>query len=250
MYDIDKKQFGQFVAQLRKDKGLTQKQLAAQLYISDKAVSKWEVGASIPDPALLVPLAEILGVTVTELLQCKRSETDQQMDPAEVEQVVQKAVYYGESDKPVRAWTEHTTLQLFWLVCCVLGVGLQLFSWQNESVVSTVITLAVLAAVFGGYFAFAAPLCLPSCYDEHRISLYYDKGVRMNVLGVYFNNQNWPHIRRTLIQWSAITMLAVPTASLVMQWLAVDPWLQNMLLMLAVLAGMFVPLYVVGRKKG
>lgn len=47
MHEIDKKQFGAFVAQLRKEKGYTQKELAQQLYLSDKAVSKWETGVSL-----------------------------------------------------------------------------------------------------------------------------------------------------------------------------------------------------------
>ena len=46
MYELDKPRFGAFVADRRKEKGLTQKQLAEKLYISDKAVSKWETGVS------------------------------------------------------------------------------------------------------------------------------------------------------------------------------------------------------------
>lgn len=46
MYDIDKQRFGAFIASLRKERGMTQKQLAQQLFISDKAVSKWETGVS------------------------------------------------------------------------------------------------------------------------------------------------------------------------------------------------------------
>ena len=44
MYELDKEKFGAFVAQLRKEKGYTQKELAERLYISNKAVSKWETG--------------------------------------------------------------------------------------------------------------------------------------------------------------------------------------------------------------
>ena len=68
MYQIDKVSWGAFVARLRREKGWTQKELAERLYVSDKAVSKWETGASLPDTQLLIPLAEQLGVTVTELL--------------------------------------------------------------------------------------------------------------------------------------------------------------------------------------
>ena len=46
MFNIDKKKFGAFVAVLRKEKGITQKELSEKLCISDKAVSKWETGVS------------------------------------------------------------------------------------------------------------------------------------------------------------------------------------------------------------
>lgn len=89
VFTIDKQAFGAFVAQLRREKGLTQKELARELYVSDKAVSKWETGASIPDTALLVPLAELLGVTVTELLLCRRQVDQAPMDARTVEDVVE-----------------------------------------------------------------------------------------------------------------------------------------------------------------
>ena len=46
MHEIDKDRFGAFVDQLRREKGMTQRELADQLYVSDKAVSKWERGVS------------------------------------------------------------------------------------------------------------------------------------------------------------------------------------------------------------
>ncbi len=49
-------------------KNLTQKDLAEKLYVSDKTVSKWERGLSMPNVVLLIPIADILDVTVTELL--------------------------------------------------------------------------------------------------------------------------------------------------------------------------------------
>ena len=53
---------------------MTQKELAQRLFVSDKAVSKWERGLSMPDVALLAPLSELLGVTVTELLRGQRTQ--------------------------------------------------------------------------------------------------------------------------------------------------------------------------------
>jgi transcriptional regulator with XRE-family HTH domain len=46
VYELDKSRFGAFVAQLRREKGWTQRQLAERLFVSDKAVSKWETGVS------------------------------------------------------------------------------------------------------------------------------------------------------------------------------------------------------------
>lgn len=63
---------GSFLQQLRKENQLTQKELASQLHVTDKAVSKWERDLSAPDISLLIPLAQILGVSTTELLQGRR----------------------------------------------------------------------------------------------------------------------------------------------------------------------------------
>ena len=69
---MDQQKIGGFIAALRKEKGLTQRQLADRLYVTNKAVSKWELGRSLPDSATLEPLAHALGVTVDELLSGKR----------------------------------------------------------------------------------------------------------------------------------------------------------------------------------
>lgn len=59
---------GNVIKELREQKHMTQKQLAEQLHVSDKTVSKWEVGRGLPDVELLVELASALGVSVAELL--------------------------------------------------------------------------------------------------------------------------------------------------------------------------------------
>ena len=69
MFEVNKESFGSFVAEQRKAEGYTQRELAERLFVSDKAVSKWERGLSMPDISLLIPLAEILEVSVTELLE-------------------------------------------------------------------------------------------------------------------------------------------------------------------------------------
>lgn len=65
---MDQVKIGQFIARKRKEKNLTQRQLADILEISDKTISKWETGNGLPDVSLMMPLCEILTISVNELL--------------------------------------------------------------------------------------------------------------------------------------------------------------------------------------
>ena len=74
---MDNVKTGAFIKALRTGKGLTQRELAERLHITDRAVSKWERGLSAPDIALLEPLAEALEVSVVELIRGERIPPDQ-----------------------------------------------------------------------------------------------------------------------------------------------------------------------------
>ncbi len=65
---MNQTEIGKFIAKCRKEKKLTQAQLAEKLNITDRAVSKWETGKSMPDSSIMLALCEILGITVNELL--------------------------------------------------------------------------------------------------------------------------------------------------------------------------------------
>ena len=65
---MDQNKIGNFISKLRKEKGLTQNDVAEKLGVTDKAVSKWERGLACPDISLLIPLSNILGISVNELL--------------------------------------------------------------------------------------------------------------------------------------------------------------------------------------
>ena len=69
---MDQVKIGKFISQMRKEKGLTQKQLGEELLISDKTVSKWETGKGMPEVSLMLPLCEKLGINVNELLTGER----------------------------------------------------------------------------------------------------------------------------------------------------------------------------------
>ena len=76
---MDQARIGRFIAEMRKAKRLTQRQLADALAISDKTVSKWECGKGLPEVSLMLPLCEALEITVNDLLSGERvSGTDYQ----------------------------------------------------------------------------------------------------------------------------------------------------------------------------
>ncbi len=65
---MDQEKIGKFIADCRKEKGLTQAALAEKLGITDRAVSKWETGKSLPDASIMLDLCTILNINVNELL--------------------------------------------------------------------------------------------------------------------------------------------------------------------------------------
>ena len=175
------KNLGSFVAALRREKGWTQKELAERLHVTDKAVSKWERRVSMPDTALLIPLAETLGVSVTELLRGERLESDAPLAQREVEMLVEGAV---------RRW---------WLCLplAVLGMAVLLLCAPDPAVFGGVLLVEGLCLGFGAYLCFGIRDVLPAYYDENRITSYSDGIFRMNLAGIALNNRNWPHIIRT-----------------------------------------------------
>ena len=65
---MDLSKIGAFIAEQRKKQGLTQSQLAEMLYITDRAVSKWERGKSMPDSSIMLDLCKALKISVNDLL--------------------------------------------------------------------------------------------------------------------------------------------------------------------------------------
>ena len=173
MYELDKAAFGRFLAQLRREKGMTQKELAATLYVSDKAVSKWERGLSVPDISLLVPLAEQLNVTVAELLQGRRVEEEQRFTREETEDLIRKALTFS-AEPPERRQARTKKYLPVYVICCVLGVAEALAVWAAgladiEGALALLIIGVVFGVVYGAYAMFWMAETLPRYYDENRI---------------------------------------------------------------------------------
>ena len=209
MFEIDKEKLGTFIAQLRKEKGYTQKELADKLFLSNKAISKWETGASMPDTALLIPLADLLGITVTELLTCQRMTSISTMEASTVEDLVKTAITYTEEEQTQvaqnrRQWIAAYILCLF--LCCIEII----FLYTKGCLDTNSLTFLGLSAFFCGYVCIFAKPKLPTYYDQNKINFYSDGMFRMNVPGVSFNNSNWPYILQALRIWLMLSMVGYP----------------------------------------
>lgn len=78
---MDQTGIGKFISKCRKEKKLTQAQLAEKLHITDRAVYKWETGRSMPDFSIMPDLCEVLGITVNELLKGEKGDRESDEDP-------------------------------------------------------------------------------------------------------------------------------------------------------------------------
>ena len=87
-----KKTLGTMIAELRKEHGMTQLELAEKMGVTDKAVSKWERDLSCPDVNSLPNLAQILGVSVEELMQIKKEADTPVSKVSEIMEIAPKAV--------------------------------------------------------------------------------------------------------------------------------------------------------------
>lgn len=250
MYEIDREKFGEFLAELRKEKGIKQKELAEKLYVSDKAVSKWETGHSIPDVSLLVPLAEILGVTVTELLECKRMDAPESMDASRADDLVKTVIELSEEERSRKRKGNMLIYLICVFVACVEMYCFYRLSEIWDFFLVPLLPVVGLSILFGAYIWLFIKEKLPSYYDENKINVYVDGVLHINMPGVCFNNNNWPYIVRALRVWSASGMVIFPMIYVLLEKvIGYDtPGVLVVVLLTFFLGGLFVPIYVLGRK--
>lgn len=121
--------FGGFLYELRTEKGLSQSQLGDIMGVSNKAVSKWEMGVSKPRPAMLVVLASFFGVTVEELLAGKRNTEAEQREHEKSEDTALKlwaGEYLKKKKRGKNAIITACLLPFCFFVCAVIIIAAKL----------------------------------------------------------------------------------------------------------------------------
>lgn len=150
---MDAKQFGAFLSQVRKEREMTQAELAEQLQVTDKAVSRWERGVGLPDITMLEPLSQALNVTVLELLRSEHLGSSP-LSSQETEQTVLDAVQAAADQQ--RSLQNRWSTILAGAVCAALIPAAALLIGASEF-------------PYRGFFQFLLPLCA-LCAVEYALS--------------------------------------------------------------------------------
>lgn len=136
---MDQQKTGQLIAQRRKERNMTQKMLAEQIGVSDRAISKWERGAGFPDVSLIEPLADALQLSLLELFQGERQAT-----PPAAETSAREVLHF--TLPQIRK--HRRTILVLCILLTLLGIFL-LFSgaitsgWQHERRISAETAVAL-----------------------------------------------------------------------------------------------------------
>ncbi len=139
---MDQIKIGKFIAQLRKDKNLTQLDLATALGVTDRAVSKWENGRGLPDISLIQPLCETLDISINELLNGERIAAEQAI------KVVEQNVLGVLTDRE----HEIKKRKKFSVLCIILAIIVGIFSIAYGLFSSTML----YAEIRGDGYSFSA----------------------------------------------------------------------------------------------
>ena len=126
---MDQVKIGQFIKAIRKEKNYTQREVAERLGISEKTISKWETGNGLPEVSLMLPLCELLEISVNELLSGERLDEKRYFEKAE-QNIMTLMEEKAEAKKKIiiAAITAVITL-LAGLTICILSVHLEMETW-------------------------------------------------------------------------------------------------------------------------
>lgn len=125
---MDPKKTGMIISNARKKLNITQKALADKLYVSDKAVSKWERGLCFPDIAVLIPLTEILNISLYDLLRGEK------MSKKEVEETLKSTIYYSNNELKKKKKKYVLISSIIILIILLISITILLFTSNNNDI--------------------------------------------------------------------------------------------------------------------
>lgn len=143
---------GEFIAKLRKDKGLTQEQFGDKMGVTNKTVSRWETGKYLPPADILILMSELFDVSINELLAGQRLSDDEYKQTAEknLTEVIRSSSFTtkDEIDFFKKKWLKDHILIMIVIGICVLGVLVVGIILQNPILCSVSVILLLLGHIW------------------------------------------------------------------------------------------------------
>ena len=148
---MDTKKIGEFLKVLRKEKGLTQEQLAEILSVSGRTVSRWETGTNMPDLSILIQMAEFYNLEVKEILDGERK--SENMDK-ELKETLFKVADYNKLEKEKVTKAGNIAFGLTFAVCAVMIVIQLLMAGELAIVAGETVVLLVGGVAYIGVMTY------------------------------------------------------------------------------------------------
>ena len=168
---MNQQKTGELLKRLRKEKGLTQEQLAERFYVSSRTVSRWETGSNMPDVAILIELADFYDVDIREIIDGERK--SEIMDKEKKETLLKVAEYAAKEHQKaqIRVLVTALIVCVTLIVCTLLFMpraGL-LYGIVDESLCSNLIfVLYFLALMLLIFYMRVIPFREKPCYEPEK----------------------------------------------------------------------------------
>lgn len=143
---MDQKAIGAFLKRLRKEKGLTQEQLAERFFVSSKTVSRWETGSNMPDVGTLIDLADFYDVDIRELIDGERK--SEMMDKETKDTLKKVAAYATEGEKKAQSKVMNTVIGICIAVLVFIVMYIFAYTGRPELVTSLFVIGVGCAVIF------------------------------------------------------------------------------------------------------
>jgi len=161
---MNQQKTGEFLKHLRKEKELTQEQLAERFYVSSRTVSRWETGSNLPDVDMLIELADFYDVDIREIIDGERK--SESMDN-ETKETLKKVAEYAAEENKKRGEKLRTTLAV---AVCFMLVSYLFFGSEHKGYFNGMIPEAVCSDIMSCVIGFAIGVLV--LYALHCLGLF------------------------------------------------------------------------------
>lgn len=183
--DMDQIKIGRFIASCRKEQNMTQANLAERLGISDRAVSKWETGKSMPDSGIMLELCELLEINVNELLSGERLKVDIYNRRAEENLLKMKQEVEVKNRQMLGIeWAVSVPVVISGFLLCFVATAIEMSAWLQSVLI-----------VFGLVIIFAVGLI--AVRIEQKVGYYECRHCHHRFVPNYLQTNLAMHVGRT-----------------------------------------------------